>query len=82
VPAAFHAGIQDILLIALGLARAEFAGNHGAPIGIDVAAPEAEASDHLWLISEDGSAVTAEATILLNCILCSWISPWRRSEFR
>ena len=36
VPAAFHGGIQDILLIALGLALAEFAGNRGAPIGIDV----------------------------------------------
>ena len=35
-PAAFHAGIQDILLIAFGLALAEFAGNRGAPIGIDV----------------------------------------------
>ena len=35
VPAAFHAGVQDILLIALGLAWAEFLGN-GAPIGIDV----------------------------------------------
>ena len=36
VPAAFHGGIHDILLIALGLALAEFAGNRGAPIGIDV----------------------------------------------
>ncbi|WP_324681918.1 non-ribosomal peptide synthetase, partial [Mycobacterium sp. 663a-19] len=36
VPAAFHAGIHDILLIALGLACAEFLGMHGAPIGIDV----------------------------------------------
>ena len=36
VPAAFHAGIQDILLIAFGLAWAEFLGNRGAPIGIDV----------------------------------------------
>ena len=35
-PAAFHAGVQDILLIALGLAVAEFVGNPGAPIGIDV----------------------------------------------
>ncbi len=39
VPAAFHAGIQDILLIAFGLAMAEFldpSGTGGAPIGIDV----------------------------------------------
>ncbi|WP_156748011.1 non-ribosomal peptide synthetase, partial [Mycobacterium sp. 1465703.0] len=36
VPAAFHAGVQDILLIAFGLACAEFAGSRGAPIGIDV----------------------------------------------
>ena len=36
VPAAFHAGIHDILLIAFGLAWAEFLDNGGAPIGIDV----------------------------------------------
>ena len=36
VPAAFHAGVQDILLIAFGLACAEFLGSGGAPIGIDV----------------------------------------------
>jgi glycopeptidolipid biosynthesis protein len=36
VPAAFHAGVQDILLIAFGLAWAEFLGSGGAPIGIDV----------------------------------------------
>jgi non-ribosomal peptide synthase protein (TIGR01720 family) len=36
VPAAFHAGIQDILLIAFGLAVAEFLGAGAAPIGIDV----------------------------------------------
>ena len=39
VPAAFHAGIQDILLIAFALAVSEFfgsLGNGGAPIGIDV----------------------------------------------
>ena len=36
VPAAFHAGVQDILLIAFGLAWAEFSGNPGAPISIDV----------------------------------------------
>ena len=35
VPAAFHAGVQDILLIAFGLAWAQFVGT-GAPIGIDV----------------------------------------------
>ncbi len=36
VPAAFHAGIHDILLIALGLACAEFLGAGRAAIGIDV----------------------------------------------
>ncbi|MFI5510326.1 non-ribosomal peptide synthase/polyketide synthase, partial [Mycobacterium sp. NPDC051804] len=36
VPTAFHAGIQDILLIAFGLACAELWGTGGAPIGIDV----------------------------------------------
>ena len=36
VPAAFHAGVHDILLIAFALAWAEFSGTGGAPIGIDV----------------------------------------------
>ena len=36
VPAAFHAGVHDILLIAFGLAWREFLGNGDAPIGIDV----------------------------------------------
>ena len=37
MPAAFHAGIQDILLIAFGLAWVEFSGSTGgAAIGIDV----------------------------------------------
>ena len=36
VPAAFHAGVHDILLITYGLALAEFLGDRGAPIGIDV----------------------------------------------
>ncbi|WP_333893039.1 amino acid adenylation domain-containing protein [Mycolicibacterium gadium] len=36
VPAAFHAGVQDILLIAFGLACAEFLTNTGMGIGIDV----------------------------------------------
>ena len=35
VPAAFHAGVQDVLLIAFGLAWAEFLGTD-VPIGIDV----------------------------------------------
>ncbi|WP_228649138.1 condensation domain-containing protein, partial [Microtetraspora sp. AC03309] len=35
VPAAFHAGVPDILLIAYGLALAEFAGTNG-PISLDV----------------------------------------------
>ncbi|AGB20799.1 amino acid adenylation enzyme/thioester reductase family protein,thioester reductase-like protein [Mycobacterium sp. JS623] len=36
VPAAFHAGVQDILLIAFGLALSEFLGADGAPVGVDV----------------------------------------------
>ena len=36
VPAAFHAGVHDILLIAFALACAEFSGVGGAPVGIDV----------------------------------------------
>ncbi len=36
VPAAFHAGVHEILLIAFGLAMAEFLGTGGAPIVIDV----------------------------------------------
>ncbi|MCV7076859.1 amino acid adenylation domain-containing protein [Mycobacterium szulgai] len=36
VPSAFHAGVQDILLIAFGLAWAEFLGTGATPIGIDV----------------------------------------------
>ncbi|WP_156623196.1 non-ribosomal peptide synthetase, partial [Mycobacterium sp. 1164966.3] len=36
VAAAFHAGIQDILLIALGLAVAQYVGNGSTPVGIDV----------------------------------------------
>ncbi|MDV3136656.1 amino acid adenylation domain-containing protein, partial [Mycobacterium sp. 29Ha] len=36
VPAAFHAGVNDILLIAFGLALAEFLGAGSAPVGIDV----------------------------------------------
>jgi amino acid adenylation domain-containing protein/non-ribosomal peptide synthase protein (TIGR01720 family) len=36
VPAAFHAGIHEILLIGFGLAVAQFVGNPSAPIGIDV----------------------------------------------
>ncbi|BBZ44471.1 non-ribosomal peptide synthetase [Mycobacterium parmense] len=36
VPAAFHAGIHEILLIAFALACAEFLGTAGAPVVIDV----------------------------------------------
>jgi glycopeptidolipid biosynthesis protein len=35
VPAAFHAGVQDVLLIAFGLAWTQFLGTR-APIGVDV----------------------------------------------
>nr|WP_083341803.1 non-ribosomal peptide synthetase [Mycobacterium talmoniae] len=36
VPAAFHAGVHEILLIGFGLALAEFLGTGAEPIGIDV----------------------------------------------
>ena len=36
VPAAFHAGIHDILVIAFAVAWAQFFGNTTAPVGIDV----------------------------------------------
>ena len=36
VSSAFHAGVQEILLIAFGLALAEFLDIGGAPIGVDV----------------------------------------------
>ncbi len=36
VPAAFHAGMHDILLIAFALAVTEYLGGSGAPVGIDV----------------------------------------------
>ena len=36
VPMVFHAGVHEILLIAFGLAVAQFLGSDGAPIGIDV----------------------------------------------
>ena len=36
VPAAFHTGVHDILLIAFALAVAEFVDTGGAPVGIDV----------------------------------------------
>ena len=36
VPAAFHAGIHDILVIAYGLALAQFLDSNAAPVGIDV----------------------------------------------
>ncbi|MCB9417790.1 MAG: amino acid adenylation domain-containing protein, partial [Mycolicibacterium sp.] len=36
VPGAFHAGVQDILLVAFGLAWTEFLGTGPTPIGIDV----------------------------------------------
>ncbi|WP_156658129.1 non-ribosomal peptide synthetase, partial [Mycobacterium kyorinense] len=36
VPAAFHTGVHEVLLIAFGIAAAEFFGNPDAPIGIDV----------------------------------------------
>jgi glycopeptidolipid biosynthesis protein len=36
VPSAFHAGVQDILLIGFGLALAEFLGTGGTPVAVDV----------------------------------------------
>jgi non-ribosomal peptide synthase protein (TIGR01720 family) len=36
VPAAFHTGVHDVLLIAFAMAVAEFTGTGGAPVAIDV----------------------------------------------
>ncbi|OBI99925.1 hypothetical protein A5660_25810 [Mycobacterium alsense] len=49
VPAAFHAGIHDILLIAFAVAVAEFLGTDG-PIGIDV---EGHGRDEDWAPPEE-----------------------------
>ncbi len=49
VPAAFHAGIHDILLIAFAVAVAEFVGTDG-PIGIDV---EGHGRDEDWAPSNE-----------------------------
>ncbi len=61
VPAAFHAGVQDILLIAFALACAEFAGTGGAPIGIDV---EGHGRDEEWAAGVDLSRVVGWFTTL------------------
>jgi amino acid adenylation domain-containing protein/non-ribosomal peptide synthase protein (TIGR01720 family) len=71
VPTAFHAGVQDILLIAFGLAIAEFLGNGGAPIGIDVEGHGrdenlAGTSDHDVDLSRTVGWFTAKYPVSLN----------------
>ena len=66
VPAAFHAGVQDILLIAFALACAEFASVGGAPIGIDV---EGHGRDEEWAAGVDLSRVVGWFTTLYPAAL-------------
>jgi non-ribosomal peptide synthase protein (TIGR01720 family) len=58
VPAAFHVGVHDILLIAFALAVAEFLGTGGEPIGIDV---EGHGRDEE--LGSDGEAIDLSRTV-------------------
>ncbi|EUA59783.1 non-ribosomal peptide synthase TIGR01720 domain protein [Mycobacterium intracellulare 1956] len=72
-PAAFHAGINDILLAGFALAWAEFLGNAGAPIGIDV---EGHGRDEELAAGVDLSRTvgwfTAKYPVALNVGGLSW----------
>ncbi|WP_458574273.1 amino acid adenylation domain-containing protein [Mycolicibacterium sphagni] len=59
VPAAFHAGVHDILLIAFALAATEFLGTGGAPIAIDV---EGHGRDQ-ELVAAPGEPVDLSSTV-------------------
>jgi non-ribosomal peptide synthase protein (TIGR01720 family) len=58
VPAAFHAGINDILLIAFGLALTEFLGSAGSPVVID-----AEGHGRQEELSDGGDVVDLSRTV-------------------
>ncbi|BCO84393.1 hypothetical protein MINTM011_27280 [Mycobacterium paraintracellulare] len=72
-PAAFHAGINDILLAGFALAWAEFLGNAGAPIGVDV---EGHGRDEELAAGVDLSRTvgwfTAKYPVALNVGGLSW----------
>ncbi|MBO0882921.1 MAG: non-ribosomal peptide synthetase, partial [Mycobacterium sp.] len=76
VPAAFHAGIHDILLIAYGLAWAEFFGflrNGAEPIGIDVEGHgRAEELGHDLDLSRTVGWFTTKYPVALNVGGLSW----------
>ncbi|WP_319437501.1 non-ribosomal peptide synthetase [Mycobacterium sp. RTGN5] len=59
VPAAFHAGVHDILLIAFALATTEFLGTGEAPISIDV---EGHGRDE-ELVAAQGDSVDLSRTV-------------------
>ncbi|MCX2933578.1 condensation domain-containing protein [Mycobacterium sp. CVI_P3] len=59
VPAAFHAGVHDILLIAFALAATEFLGSGGTPIAIDV---EGHGRDE-ELVAAQGEPVDLSRTV-------------------
>ncbi len=73
VPAAFHAGIHDILLIAFALAVAEFLGNGETPICIDV---EGHGRDEELAADVDLSRTvgwfTAKYPVALEVVGLSW----------
>jgi len=73
VPAAFHAGIQDILLIAFALAATEFLGSGETPICIDV---EGHGRDEELAADVDLSRTvgwfTAKYPVALEVVGLSW----------
>jgi amino acid adenylation domain-containing protein/non-ribosomal peptide synthase protein (TIGR01720 family) len=76
VPAAFHAGIHEILLIAFALASAEFLGTGGAPIAIDVEGhgrdEELAASDEHVDLSRTVGWFTTKYPVALHVGSLSW----------
>ncbi|WP_156749679.1 non-ribosomal peptide synthetase, partial [Mycobacterium sp. E1747] len=75
VPAAFHAGTQDILLIAFGMAIAHFAGSHRTPIGIDVESHGREAD---WGVDIDLSRTVGWFTAKYPVALAVGALDWAR----
>ena len=77
VPAAFHAGVHDIMLIAFALAATEFLGVVGAPISIDVEGHGrdeelvASAAEHVDL-SRTVGWFTAKYPVALDVAGLSW----------
>ncbi|WP_156737677.1 non-ribosomal peptide synthetase, partial [Mycobacterium sp. E735] len=73
VPAAFHAGIQDILLIAFALACAEFLGTGDAAIALDV---EGHGRDEELAADVDLSRTVGWFTTKYPVALSSGALPW------